>query len=108
MEWKAFATEPQRKEYEEGDDVKEHWKVGGIIWIRKSILKNFEDPQHVEIEEGCVHYVVLRPKRVVDVRYPVFTKACTLMNIYLHSVREQDRMTRKGNTPHADNNRELR
>ena len=84
VEWKAIATEPQRKEFEEGDDVKERWKAGGIIWIRKSILKNFEKPQHVEIEEGYVHYVVLRPKRVVDVRYPVFTKACTLMNIYLH------------------------
>ena len=91
VEWKAFPTEPQRKEYEEGDDVKEHWKVGGIIWIRKSVLKNFEDPEHVEIEEGYVHYVVLRPKRVVDVRYPVFTKACTLMNIYLHSDTKHDK-----------------
>ena len=90
VEWKAFPTEPQRKEYEEGDDVKGHWKVGGIIWIRKSVLKNFEDPEHVEIEEGYVHYVVLRPKRVVDVRYPVFTKACTLMNIYLHSDTKHD------------------
>ena len=65
-EWKAFPTEPQRKDYEEGDEVKEHWKVGGIIWIRKSVLKNFEDPETVEIEEGYVHYVVLRPKRVVN------------------------------------------
>ena len=32
-----------------------------------------------------MHYVVLKPKDVVDVRYPVFTKACTLLNIYLHS-----------------------
>ncbi len=87
--WKGYYTQAQRKEYEEGDDVKEKWKAGGVIWVRKSLLKNFV-PQHVTIQEGYVHYVVLQPKEVVDVRYPVFTKACTLLSIYLHSDTKYD------------------
>ena len=59
--------------------------MGDIIWIRESVLTNFETPEHVVVERGFVNYVVLRPKAVVDVRYPVFTEAVTLMNIYLHS-----------------------
>ena len=82
--WKGFLNQGLKKEYVEGDDEKEKWKAGGVIWLRTSFLKNFE-PQHIIIEEGYVHYVVLRPKAVVDTRYPVFTKACTLLNIYLHS-----------------------
>ena len=83
--WRAFPTQAQRKPYEEGDEVKEQFKAGGIIWVRKTVLKNFEDPEHVIIKEGYVHYIVLKPKPMVDVRFPVFTKSCALMNVYLHS-----------------------
>ena len=86
VEWKAFPTQALRKEAKEGEKKKrKRWSAGGVIWVRRTLLRNFEDPRHVEIENGYVHYIVLQPKATVDLRYPVFTKACTLMNIYLHS-----------------------
>ena len=86
MGWKAFPTQAQRKPHEDGDEVKVQFKAGGIIWVRKAVLKNFEDPDHVVIiKEGYVHYIVLKPKPKVDMRFPVFTMSCALMNIYLHS-----------------------
>ena len=85
-EWRAFHTQALRKKGEDGKEKKKkRWSAGGIIWVRKTLLKNFEEPKHEVIEEGYVHYIVLQPKDRVDLRYPVFTKPSTLMNIYLHS-----------------------
>ena len=60
--WDGGLSVPRPKgnpSYEEGDEVKEQFKAGGIIWVRKTVLKNFEDPEHVTIKEGYVHYIVL-------------------------------------------------
>lgn len=84
--WRAFHTQALRKKGKDGEEKKrKRWSAGGIIWVRNSLLKNFEEPRHVKIEKGYVHYIVLKPKDSVDLRYPIFTKSCTLMNIYLHS-----------------------
>ena len=55
--WKGYLTQAQRKVFVEGDETKEKWKAGGVIWLRIALLKNFE-PQHITIEKVYVQYVV--------------------------------------------------
>ena len=78
VEWKAFKTKALRKEAKEGEKKKrKRWSAGGVIWVRRTLLRNFEEPRHVVRDRKglCyVHYNVLQPKATVDLRYPVFTR----------------------------------
>ena len=40
--FKGYGTRPQRNEGRQEGKRREKWKAGGIIWLRRSFLKNFE------------------------------------------------------------------
>ena len=94
--WRSFRNDAVRSEAganEEGEAKRKRrgrWTAGTVIWIRESFLENFMEPDHLIIRGGYVHYVVLRPKARVDVRFPVFTEPFTVLNIYLHSTHQLD------------------
>mgnify|MGYP006952866264 CR=1 FL=1 len=75
--WKAFRTKALKKPYKPGDEKKEYYKVGGIIWVRRTLLVNF-DIEPVEVEPGYVHYVCCAQRTLSIFDFPCLLRPAPL------------------------------
>ena len=66
------------------DQGRQQRRAGCTIWVRETFMRNFE-VKHTILEQGYVHFLVFRPRAAVDIRFPVFTKSFTVVNIYFEA-----------------------